>query len=294
MSTAHPVHASVAFFRIPGFSQLPAAEQASRKERLEARVRAGLAQVPAEDRLVLDGEDGFAVVLFDEPPRALDVATQLQSGAGRDDLLAGLGHGPLALTSPGTEARVFGDAIASAASAAHYATPGRMLVTEGFARALRAAAPERAEELAHAGEFTDTDVRVHSFFTPDSGRRAMRRRKLTVLALGGGVLILLAGVVGRDIYQPLFRTRPAIVVLNVKPRGEVFVDGNSMGKIPPLTQLQLAPGRHQLSIRNPGARAYEANLDLEPGQHLTLTHTFPPPAAPKPDMWRDLRRRFGS
>src|SRR3954471_14649593 len=101
MSSTHPVHASVAFLRIPEFAQLPAAEQASRKEQLEARVRAGLARVAAEERLVLDADDGFAVVLFDEPPRALDIAAELNAEAG---VRAGLGYGPLALTSGGADA----------------------------------------------------------------------------------------------------------------------------------------------------------------------------------------------
>src|SRR6478735_9147351 len=53
-SMSNPVHASVAFLRIPEFAELQVSEQASRKEHLEARVRAGLARVANEDRLVLD------------------------------------------------------------------------------------------------------------------------------------------------------------------------------------------------------------------------------------------------
>jgi hypothetical protein len=292
MSTTHPVHASVAFLRIPEFAQLSAAEQAAHKERLEARLRARLARVAAEDRLVLDADDGFAVVLFGDPPKALDVAMELLDDA--REAQAGLGYGPLALTSPGGDSRVFGDGLASAASASRFAARGRMLVSEGFARALRAAAPDRAEELTPAGEFTDTNVRVHSFFAADAERRAARRRRLAVLAVGGSILLLLAGVVGRDIYQPLFRTRPAVVTLEVKPRGEVFIDGNSMGKIPPLTRLELAPGRHHVMVRNPGSRPYEVNVDLAAGQHITLTHAFAAPQPQKSDLWRDLRKRFGS
>ena len=291
MSTAHPVHASVAFLRIPEFALLPTATQASRKEHLEGRVRSVLAHVAAENRLVLEADDGFAVVLFEDLPRALDIALELHAGAGGQ---GGLGYGPLALGAAGADARVFGDGLASAASAAKFATRDRMLVTDGFARALRAASPDRAEDLAPAGEFTDTNVRVHSFFAPDPERRAMRRRRLAVLAVGGSILIMLAGIVGRDLYQPLFRTRPAVVLLEVKPRGEVFVDGNSMGKVPPLTKLDLAPGRHKVTIRNPGSKPYEVNVDLAPGQRLTIAHTFVAAPPPRADVWRDLRKRFGS
>jgi len=291
---SHPVHASVAFLRIPEFADLQVSEQATRKEHLEARVRAGLARVANEDRLVLDADDGFAVVLFDEPPRALDIAAELHAVAGGEMLQGGLGYGPLALSSAGAEARVFGDGLASAMTAARFASRGRMLVSDGFARALRGLAPERATELAPAGEFTDTDVRVHSFHAHDTGLRSVRRRRMTVFAVGGSILILLAGVIGRDVYQPLFRTRPAVVVLDIKPRGEVFVDGNVMGRIPPLTHVELSPGRHRLSVRNAGSAPYEVTLDLEPGQRITLAHTFTPSRPQKPDLWRDLRRRFGS
>ena len=294
MSTAaaHPVHASVAFLRIARFDSLSVAEQAARKARLEDCVRGVLAQVPDARRAVLDADDGLALVLFDSPVRALDLALDLRKAAADLEIQAGLNYGPLALTAG--EPRVYGDGLAEAAAAAKSAGPEKPLVTEAFTRALEAAAPDRAAELVHAGEFTDTRVRVHTFFTPDPERRSVRRRKLAVFAVGGTVLILLLGVIGRDIYQPLFQSRPAVVKLEVKPRGEVFVDGNSVGKVPQLTQIEVAPGKHKLVVRHPGVKPYEVNLDLAPGQRITLTHTFPPPPAPKPDRWRDLKRRFGS
>jgi hypothetical protein len=294
MSTAaaHPVHASVAFLRIARFESLSVAEQAAQKARLEDGVRAALAHVQDSRRAVLDADDGLAIVMFDSPVRALDFTLDLRKAAGDLELQAGLNYGPLALT--GGEGRVYGDGLAEAATAAASAGPDKPLVTEGFTRALAAAAPDRAAELVHAGEFTDTRVRVHTFYTPDPERRSVRRRKLAVFAVGGTVLILLGGVIGRDIYQPLFQSRPAIVKLDVKPRGEVFVDGNSVGKVPQISQVEVTPGKHKLVVRNPGVKPYEVNLDLAPGQRITLTHTFPPPPPPKPDRWRDLKRRFGS
>jgi hypothetical protein len=294
MSTAaaHPVHASVAFLRIPQFESLSVTEQAARKAHLEDRVHAAIAHVDAAERLVLDAEEGLAVVFFGEPGQAMDAALSAQRGGA--PLQAGLNYGPLALSARGADARVFGDGLSEAASAARFATPSSLLATEAYTKALQASAPDRAAELVHAGDFTDTRVRMHAFFTPDPQRRAMRRRNLAVFALGGTVLILLLGVLGRDIYQPLFRSRPAVVTLDVKPRGEVFVDGNSIGKIPPLTHFEVAPGKHRLSVRSPGVKTYEVNVDLQPGQRLTLTHTFPAPPPPKRDSWRDFKKRLGS
>lgn len=296
MSTvaAHPVHASVAFLRIPDFEALSVTDQAAHKEDLEARVRARLAALNPADRIVLDAEEGVAVVFFGEPGRAMDLTLALHSAPDGMPMQAGLSYGPLALSSNSPDARVFGDGLSGAASAARFATRGQVLVTETFTRALEASSPERAGDLVRAGEFTDTRVRVHAFYTPDREQRAMRQRKLAVFALGGAIMILLLGVLGRDIYQPLFRSRPAIVVLEVKPRGEVFVDGNSMGRIPPLTQFEIAPGKHRVVVRSPGAKPYEVDVDLQPGQRLTLTHTFPPPAPAKPDRLRDFKKRSGS
>ncbi|HET7728745.1 MAG TPA: PEGA domain-containing protein [Usitatibacter sp.] len=294
-TAANPVHACVAFLRIPGFDARPAAEQASLKEKLETRALAALARVPASERIVLDAGDGLALVLFGDAERALDIAQQVQREPDGLPLQAGVAYGPLALTHAGAEPRVFGDGLGGAAAAAGFAEPARMLVTDGFAKLLQATSPDRARELRDAGDFTDTRVRIHRFYAPDPELRAVRRRRIALYAVSGVVAILLIGVIGRDVYQPLFQSRPAIVKIEVKPRGELFVDGVSQGRTPPLTELRIPPGKHKLSIRNPGYRPVELNLDLKPGQKTTVTQTLQRiPDPPKPDLWRDLKKRFGS
>jgi len=297
--SANPVHACVAFARIPQFEDLSVAEQAQQKERLEARVLAALGAVEAADRIVLDADAGVALVLFGDFERALDIAVKLQGAGTENPMQVGVNYGPLALTSPGSDGRVFGDGLAEAAAAARFATPERLLVTERYAKALQAGSPDRATELVPAGDYTDTRVRQHHFLTPDSERRMMLRRRVTLYAAGGAVIILLLGVIGRDIYQPMFKSRPAIVKLEVKPRGEVLVDGVAVGRVPPLTQVEIPPGSHRVQIRERGYRPYETTLELKPGQRLTLTHSLvripdPPRKPPEPDFWRDLKKKFGS
>lgn len=296
-AASNPLHAFVAFLRIPQFESHSAAEQAALKEKLETRTNAAITAVPAGERLVLDAEDGLAVVLFGDAAKALDVTQAIHGHDAAFALQVGLNYGPLALTSRGADSRVFGDGLSAASAAARFASPEKLLVTENFAKALQASSPGRAVALANAGEFTDTRVRMHAFFTPDARRRVMRQRRLALTTVGGIVAILLLGVLGRHIFQPLFQSRPAFVKLEVKPRGQVIVDGIVRGRVPPLTEIEVAPGKRRVQIRNPGSPTLNVTLDLKPGQRMTLTHTFvrpPDPPKPKTDLWRDFKKRFGT
>jgi hypothetical protein len=300
-SSANPVYANVAFLRIPEFDTRSVTEQASLKDRLEGRVRAALGSVAHRDRVVLDADDGVALVLFGDSSRALRIAQSLR---GEEAFLqVGLNYGPLALTSPGAEARVFGDGLASAATAARFATPEKILVTQDFVRALEASAPDVAADLTSAGEFTDTRVRQHQLYTPDPARGAQRRRRTLWTAVGGVTAILLLGIFAREVNRIFFPPSPAIITLAIKPRGEVFVDGVSRGFAPPLKNLEVDAGKHVITLRNPGSPPLELTLNLKAGEETTITHTFAmrraeprkgqPQSQPPSDFWRDLKKQFG-
>jgi len=283
-----PAYANVAFFRIPDFGARPVSEQALAKNALETRAKAALAGFPAGDRVVLDAEDGLALVLFGDPARALDVAQALHGDGQPGALHAGLNHGPLALSSRGTDARVFGDGLVAAAAAARFASPQRILVTQDFAKALEASDPARAADLASAGEFTDTRVRLHSFFTPDAARGRSRRRRTLAVAVAGVVAILALGMAGRDVWR---KANPAIVKLEIRPRGDVFIDGAFKGRTPPVTEIEVPPGRHLVQVKSPGQPTLELTLELAAGERLTISHTFG--RNQQPGLWRDLKKRFG-
>src|ERR1700759_5625020 len=100
MPAAKPVYANVAFLRIPQFDALPVAEQALLKDELERRTRLVVEKIDSADRIVLDAEDGLALVLFGEPERALALARSMQP-PGEQRLQVGLNHGPLALAGEG-------------------------------------------------------------------------------------------------------------------------------------------------------------------------------------------------
>ncbi|HST00602.1 MAG TPA: PEGA domain-containing protein, partial [Usitatibacter sp.] len=175
--------------------------------------------------------------------------------------------------------------------------PERLLVTQEFARVLERREPALAAELADAGDFTDTRVRQRSFYTPQASLASRYRRRMLAVGVLGVVAILSLGWVGREAAKRLFPPPPAIVKLNVKPRGEVYVDGNFSGRIPPLRELSLPAGTHVIEIRNPGFTPYQARLEVQSGEQATITHTFnrPPPARerPQPGFWDNLRKKFG-
>jgi hypothetical protein len=66
----------------------------------------------------------------------------------------------------------------------------------------------------------------------------------------------------------------AIVVLAVKPWGQVYVDGKEVGITPPLKKLEVAPGRRQITITNSFLPTYQMEATLAPKQQIILTHDF--------------------
>jgi hypothetical protein len=66
----------------------------------------------------------------------------------------------------------------------------------------------------------------------------------------------------------------AMVVLAIKPWGQVYVDGKEVGITPPLKRLEVAPGRRQITITNSFLPSYQMEATLAPKEQITLTHDF--------------------
>ncbi|HTS52109.1 MAG TPA: PEGA domain-containing protein [Burkholderiales bacterium] len=66
----------------------------------------------------------------------------------------------------------------------------------------------------------------------------------------------------------------ALIMLAVSPWGEVVVDGKSVGVAPPLSELELAPGRYRIEIRNGAFKPYLETFDLEPNQTIRIKYKF--------------------
>ncbi|MBS0435489.1 MAG: serine/threonine protein kinase [Proteobacteria bacterium] len=64
------------------------------------------------------------------------------------------------------------------------------------------------------------------------------------------------------------------VRIAVSPWGNVEVDGTPVGTTPPLNELTLPEGKHQIVIRNADFPPYSATISVAPGQAVNLKHKF--------------------
>ncbi len=64
------------------------------------------------------------------------------------------------------------------------------------------------------------------------------------------------------------------VKIAISPWGQVEVDGSPSGAAPPLTELRLAEGRHQIVVRNGDFTPYITSVNVAGGQVISLRYKF--------------------
>lgn len=70
------------------------------------------------------------------------------------------------------------------------------------------------------------------------------------------------------------RSAVASVRIAVMPWGEIYLDGRMRGVSPPLVELQMAPGKHTIEIRNTTFPAYTQNIEIKAGEKIKIRHKF--------------------
>jgi hypothetical protein len=60
----------------------------------------------------------------------------------------------------------------------------------------------------------------------------------------------------------------------ITPWGEVYVDGSKRGVSPPLTEVQVAPGKHTIEIRNTAFPSYTTSVDVAGGAQAKIKYKF--------------------
>ena len=272
-----PTLASVIFARITEFARRPVAEQARLRAQLEAALAVVLIDIPPRTRVILDAPDGIAIAVLDAPATALDIAERWRSvySAGVPVAIA-INHGAVRMAADDSgQQGMIGDAVGTAAALAHFAGPSRLFVSRSFRDALADVQPARAVCLRPAGVFTDANVRTHELFAPDPG--AMFRRRKVIAAAGAAAIFVVAiGIfVLRDAIHQQFRgDEAAILAFEIDPEGDVLVDRIPRGKSPPLKELVLNPGSHNIEVRRKNYPPFRSYVELEPGRRTTIEIAF--------------------
>ncbi|WP_241048022.1 serine/threonine protein kinase [Achromobacter xylosoxidans] len=67
---------------------------------------------------------------------------------------------------------------------------------------------------------------------------------------------------------------PVLVRLDIRPWGEVWINGVARGVSPPVKELRLIPGKYQVVLRNADLPPYRTTLEVRPGKPAVISHVF--------------------
>ncbi|KGD98458.1 serine/threonine protein kinase [Achromobacter sp. RTa] len=67
---------------------------------------------------------------------------------------------------------------------------------------------------------------------------------------------------------------PVLVRLDIRPWGEVWINGVARGISPPVKELRLIPGKYQVVVRNADLPPYRTSLEVKAGRPGVISHTF--------------------
>ena len=77
---------------------------------------------------------------------------------------------------------------------------------------------------------------------------------------------------------------PGAITFEIKPEGEVYVDGALKGKSPPLKKIQVPAGDHVIEIRHGTYKPLVTELVVGQGEEFEVTHNFVVAQPPKPPV----------
>jgi hypothetical protein len=180
---------SVVFLDIVEYSKKPVAEQIIFKERLNNLLIEALADVPVNDRIILDTGDGAALSFIGDPEDALlaslslrDALATAQPLGPQMKLRIGINLGPVKLVKDiNSHPNIIGDGINVAQRVMSFATPGQVLVSRSYYEVVSRMSDEYGPLFHYEGARTDKHVREHEVYAAQAGvplkRRAARRKE---------------------------------------------------------------------------------------------------------------------
>ena len=73
---------------------------------------------------------------------------------------------------------------------------------------------------------------------------------------------------------PAVLVGPAMITLAIAPWGEIFVDGNRIGVSPPVNEVEVAPGKRRIEIKNGAFPVYTQIVEIKADQKVRIKHKF--------------------
>lgn len=270
--------ANVVIARIADFLRRPVGEQAALRAQLLEALGKSLEGVPVEARIVLEVPEGTGVIALGDPRQALAIARRLQA-QGMPGCTIGLNHGQMRIvTGDNGEPWLGGDGVAAAMAMQGFDAPGGFFISRAFRDALAERDPAGARAFRRAAVYTDEMLRAHEVFVPDEAAQALHRRYDRAAVALLALLLAGSGYLARPIVASLKAVQPAVIEFDIRPRGEVFVDGKPKGHAPALARLEIAPGLHTIEVTNPPSPPLRLEVVLASGEQMTLQHSFARPA----------------
>jgi serine/threonine-protein kinase len=77
-----------------------------------------------------------------------------------------------------------------------------------------------------------------------------------------------------DRSSPMTIEATAVIALAVSPWGEIYVDGERKGVSPPVNEVEVAPGKRRIEIRNGNFPVYSEVVDVKADQKVKIKHRF--------------------
>ena len=79
---------------------------------------------------------------------------------------------------------------------------------------------------------------------------------------------------GTEVVAPAVPAGVAMITLAIAPWGEVFVDGNRIGVSPPVNEVEVAPGKRKIEIKNGVFPVYSQIVEVKADQKVRIKHKF--------------------
>jgi serine/threonine-protein kinase len=65
-----------------------------------------------------------------------------------------------------------------------------------------------------------------------------------------------------------------MITLAIAPWGEVFVDGDRIGVSPPVNEVEVAPGKRKVEIKNGNFPVFTQIVEIKADQKVRIKHKF--------------------